>query len=82
MEKDRFNKSLNQSTNLLDALDPETRKLVNEMDLLKVNELDEILQPVSPKGSKKNKRKHKKKVDKHNNSFAVSEQVEETKDTP
>ena len=78
-----MNKSLNQSTNLLDALDPETRKLVNQMDLLKVDESDEFSRPaISPRANKKKKRKNKNKADYQSNSFAVSEQVEETKDGP
>ena len=41
--------------------------------------MDEISRPVSPHGGKKQKRKHKKKANKHNTSFAVSELVEENK---
>ena len=82
-EREHLSKSFNTSQNLLDALDSETRKLVNESVLKQIEELDvidELSRPVSPTGNKKHKRKHKKnKSNKHHNSFAVSELAEENK---
>ena len=49
----QLSKSFNTSMNLLDALDPETRKLVDDKVLVEIEELDaldENSRPVSPHG--------------------------------